>query len=296
MFERRLKVFLGVLLLLTAVLVLRAAQVQVVEHDQWSEQAAKALRQPKLVETSRGEIRDRWGRKIAVDKPCVDVTVDYRALTPEPDKDWVDDVAKRRLVDRFGDDFTKLPRGRRKALLADEARKVRSDIEQMWPRLAKITGRPLEEIDEERRSIVEKIKLRRRSVWYWKYDRAVEAHENAATRPTPAWKRWLAEDDAPNIDAFRLTVAEETEQHVILHDVDPDLRPELGKYSDSFPGFALRFGTHRVYPYQDVACHVLGRLTKVQNEERKIANKEWDALRDYEPTDLIGRGGIEGLC
>jgi penicillin-binding protein 2 len=60
----------------------------------------------------------------------------------------------------------------------------------------------------------------------------------------------------------------------------------------------LRPGTHRFYPYADVACHVLGNLSRVSAEEIKKYNRKdhKDPLRDYAPNDLIGRSGIENLC
>src|SRR5687767_10181780 len=102
MFERRLKVFLGVLLLFTVVLVLRAAQVQVVEHAEWDRRAADAMKRTDRMDTTRGEILDYRKRRIAIDVPCVDACVDYRALTPQPDARWVADVARARLRDRLG--------------------------------------------------------------------------------------------------------------------------------------------------------------------------------------------------
>src|SRR4051812_7728091 len=92
MFERRLKVFLGVLLLFTAVLVVRAAQVQVAQHAAWEKRAADQMTKTDRQSTTRGEIRDFYKRKVAVDEPCVDAAVDYRALTREPDPNWVKDL------------------------------------------------------------------------------------------------------------------------------------------------------------------------------------------------------------
>ena len=53
MFERRLKIFLGVLALFTLVLLVRAGQVQIVEHDFWTGRAEEAMKRSRLIETVR---------------------------------------------------------------------------------------------------------------------------------------------------------------------------------------------------------------------------------------------------
>src|SRR5687768_12804134 len=102
MFERRLKIFLGVLLLVTVTLVLRAAQVQVLNHKHWEGAAVRAGTRSEHIATRRGVIRDFKGVAIAVDEPCVDACVDFRALAPNPDKAWVEELAKARLRERMG--------------------------------------------------------------------------------------------------------------------------------------------------------------------------------------------------
>ena len=63
------------------------------------------------------------------------------------------------------------------------------------------------------------------------------------------------------------------------------------------PGLVLRPGTHRFYPYHDVACHLLGQLSKVDREDlERDAADDKDDLRQYRANDLIGRTGIESLC
>ena len=305
MFERRLKVFLGVLVLFTAVLVLRAAQVQVAEREDWQKRAADATRRTDRRETTRGEILDVRGRRVAIDVPCVDACIDYRALTGEPNRAWLREVAGRRLQDRLGTAYAQLPRDRRRALLEEEVRKVRQDVDRMWARLAKVANRPLEEIEDARRSIVEKVRMRRRYVWYYNYERHMRkrrggggAQAGAASQPASVWRKWLLDDGdgGPDVDSFEVSVSEETEKHVVLRDVDKALQTELGKYSDSFPGLELRPSTHRIYPYGQAACHVLGRMAKVTREDIESSPLIGDELRQYEPNDLIGRGGVEALA
>jgi cell division protein FtsI/penicillin-binding protein 2 len=151
MFERRLKVFLALLALFTLGLILRAGQVQVVETDQWTAAAAEAQKRSHLIDTTRGSILDRTGKPIAVDTPCVDVCVDYRAITDPPDPKWLAERADQRLRVRSGDDYAKAPRARRRELAAVEAEAVRADVVRMWDDLGKMAGKPPAEIADARR-------------------------------------------------------------------------------------------------------------------------------------------------
>src|SRR5688500_1489547 len=230
MFERRLKIFLGVLLLVTVTLVLRAAQVQVLNHKHWEDEAAKTMTRSEQIPTRRGVIRDFKGVAIAADEPCVDACGDFRALAPNPDKAWVEELAKSRLRDRMGADaYLNTAAPKRKAMVAEEAEKVREDIRQLIPRLARISSRKESDLEDARIAIVEKVKMRRRFVWYYTYEQALRKHqdgvEEAQSRPTSLWQKWLLDDgeDAPELDNFDLRVLEETAKHVVVRDVELDV-------------------------------------------------------------------------
>jgi penicillin-binding protein 2 len=306
MFERRLKVFLGVLLLMTVTLVLRAAQVQVLQHTMWEGRAVDAMSRREQVETRRGAIRDMKGVVIAEDEPCVDACVDYRALAPDPqDKawvQWVTDLARGRLKDRLGAAYTEAPRDQRQVMLDAEIEAVRKDMRELIPRLAKVTGREELPIENLRVAIVEKVRMRQRFLWYRSYELALRKHETgvqqAQTQPSSVWQKWLLDDagEVPELDQFELRVAEETAKHVLVRDVELDVQAELGKHILRFPGLELRPGMRRIYPLGGVAAHLLGRMTRVTKEDRDTDPHRTDELRQYQQTDLKGRGGLEGLA
>src|SRR5207237_4201601 len=188
MFERRLKVFLAVLLLVTMTLVLRAAKLQVLEHDAWVEHAAKLTTRSEHLEPQRGTIRDYRGVVLAMDETCVDACVDYRALVPDSDKRWIADVARARLTDRLGALYTDATLDRRRVLLAKEVEQVRADLRDLVPRLARVCGRKEQELEDVRQGIIEKVKMRQRWVWYYNYVTALDKHNGdvkaAETRPS----------------------------------------------------------------------------------------------------------------
>src|SRR5688500_9247374 len=168
MFERRLKTFLLILLAATGVLVLRAMQLQVLGRDHWRNQAVEAGKRRELIETTRGTILDRTGRVIAIDEPCIDACVDYRALIDPPDPAWVAEKAGERLLRTIGNEYKLASRERRKQLREPEIERVKQDIHDMWAALARESGRGLIEIEETRQAIVNKVEMRQRVLWYWR--------------------------------------------------------------------------------------------------------------------------------
>jgi cell division protein FtsI/penicillin-binding protein 2 len=217
MFERRLKIFLGVLGLLTFVLVLRAAHVQVLQKEEWRAKALETVKRSRPVETVRGDLLDVKGRVIATDEPCIDACVDFRAMARPADQkeekakhQWLEGVATERLRNRLRGEYTDAPKSRRKEMLAAETARVKADIDSMWGRLAAISGRPLEQVEAARDEVVKKVNMRRRYVWYRNYELAKKKYEQR--EPAPAWRRWLIDESAqaPTPEEFTtLKVAEE---------------------------------------------------------------------------------------
>ena len=72
MFERRLKIILGILFAMACILFLRAGQLQLVQKSLWVKAAEKWVARPAWIETSRGKIVDRKHRVIAEDAACID--------------------------------------------------------------------------------------------------------------------------------------------------------------------------------------------------------------------------------
>ncbi|HEY8668986.1 MAG TPA: penicillin-binding transpeptidase domain-containing protein [Tepidisphaeraceae bacterium] len=333
MFERRLKIFLSLLVLITAILLLRAVQVQLLRREYWRGRAEDTMRRSQVIETTRGPLLDIHNNELARDSACIDACIDYRAIqypapaadsadagdTPDDAKKkssdentnspatirahWIRSVALSRIKSHPG--ATPLSVAERAIQLKQEIAKVESDISQMWLDLARLSRKtptePLEDatarIDETRRAIIQRIEMRRRSVWYTKFVRAQEKFKNRP--PSPWYKRWLLDDTTPaaELDKYSVTVAEQAEPHVILPAIDTDTVNILGKNAERYPGLVLRPSTHRFYPYNETAAHVIGHLSRVSKEDmEKDNNLGLDELREYLPNDLIGRAGLEELC
>ncbi len=299
MFERRLKVLLGFIFFTTFILVLRAGWLQIVQGSEYARRAIDAGRHTTPIETSRGTLVDFRDRVIAIDAPCIDACVDYRALNPDSKEaqDWLRLQAKARLVARGA---LKGVKDERQQIIEVEYLEVRKDLKAMWARLAEVSNHSAEEIEEVRLAIIRRVEMRRRYVWYKKFEEAKERAANKA--PAPSWYKWLIDDtqSVPELDSFKVTVSEQTETHVILKAIDNDAYTALDKLRERWPWLELKKSTHRFYPFNDIACHVIGNLAPVMKEDlEKNANvlaMAGDDSRKYFYNDSIGRSGLERLC
>src|SRR5436190_12503574 len=158
MFERRLKIFLGILIGVTVILLVRAAHLQLAHGDYWRKQASEAVRRRTLVEPVRGRIVDFKGNVLAEDVACTDAAVDYRAI--DLNEKWLTDQALLRINAKFGVNYKRADKESRKKILDDEIDHVKADIARMWVVLAQVSGSPLEAIEETKQAIRRRVEFR----------------------------------------------------------------------------------------------------------------------------------------
>jgi penicillin-binding protein 2 len=300
MFERRLKILLGFIIAVSVVLFGRAVQMQVLQRKDWNDRAAKMMQHVVYTPTQRGRILDRNGHPLAFDAACIDAAVDYRAISLNTA--WIHDQAESRLRHRIDPLPTNVSR---KILLEDEESHVKSDIEQMWPLLAHISGKNVEDIEEIRQQIMARVLYLKRDMTNRNFE-----HSGAASRPSrnkPWYKRWLSgqtSDDpdaehAAAFDASTVDIEEERKPQVMLHNVSDDVQAKLRKAMDRCPGLQLIAGTRRQYdPVAAVTAeHVLGNMTLVSDSVIKKGRIPGsDPLRKYYERDQIGGSGLERLA
>src|SRR6266480_4856261 len=189
MFERRLKIFLSILLVFVLVLLGRAMQLQIVQRDYWAKQASDSMRREQLTDAPRGRVLDSKGAVLAQDQPCTDACVDYRLIIEPPDDNLIRVMVDKRVKERYGDQYAHSSAVQRKEMLKNEGALLTSQIHVMWDKLAKLSNSTRAEIDERRKSIQERVEMRRRSVWYQKYQRALSDH---SPKEEPSWyRRWI---------------------------------------------------------------------------------------------------------
>lgn len=296
MFERRLKILLGIIFCMAAVMFVRAVQLQVAEKGDWEKKAVESMKRLGSVETSRGRILDRNGKVLASDAPCIDVAVDYRAIALDPE--WIKRQAQLRLPPRS----EKLPAGVTRAqLLAQEIDRVKVDVDHMWTTIGQVCNKSPEEIEEIKQEIQGRVSLLQRNAWYKRFNKAHKG-KDADDDATPAWRRWLAgegeeTDDAREaaINAAQVNIGEQAQTHVIVEDINDQQQVALQKALPGCPGLELKQSTHRRYDpiAARVATHVLGHVSPVTAKDLDADPHKTDVLRRYLPRDVIGRDGVE---
>jgi penicillin-binding protein 2 len=183
-------------------------------------------------------------------------------------------------------------------MIAHEVEQVHADLDAMWVRLHNVSGRSLEEIEQARDAVAAKVLARRKAVWLRNYNLAVQKYEQR--EPAPAWRRWLLDASAemPKEETFKMVpIAEEHEAHPILKAISTEVENELLKHIEDYPGLVVRNGVQRYYPFGDAGCHLIGTLGRVSREDLAAdPNLGKDELRQYVPSDQIGRTGLEKLA
>jgi len=297
MFERRLKIFLALLFVMTTVLLVRAAQLQVFSKSEWQKQAETLGHRRHLIETTRGTIVDVHGREIAIDEPCIDACVDYGAIAKDPI--WVKNLALKRMATTQPGAFRRANEVARAAMLKSAEEQVDRDIDAMWSALAREANQPVEKIEDIRQGIEQRVQMRERYLQFQKFEHASEASTRPSTQPNAWYQRVLAagSNDNVDIDNFEFHSDEQHQAHPIVRNISSDVYTRLAKEIDKYPGLVLKQGAARRYPYGSAACHLLGHLGVVDKEEIESAeNQDADPLREYLPNDLVGRGGLEQLA
>jgi penicillin-binding protein 2 len=84
MYKTRVMVFLGIIAVVMVTLAGRLGYLQLVRGDHYLLEARLSLQRTEVLPARRGQILDRKGRILAMDRPCYDFCLDYRFLTEDP--------------------------------------------------------------------------------------------------------------------------------------------------------------------------------------------------------------------
>jgi penicillin-binding protein 2 len=292
MFHRRLRLVLICLLLGAAVLVLRAAQVQIVQRDRWADLATEEVERRSYFPAPRGRILDSLGRVLAEDRPTHDVVVDFRVVREPVDERWL--AVRSRARARRLPEWPSTSRSQRPAVIEAERAKLLAQIESMWRVLADVSGRSRAEIDSIRRAVVDRVETRRQAVWTARFERALAEFEQ---QPRRSWlvRAIIGEAPPPTIEQFSEPIGDELASHAILLGVSMDVYNRLKLLEDELPGLSLRPAIRRTYPMGDVASHVIGHLGAVSREDLESDPHADDERLRYRSSDQIGRSGIERI-
>jgi penicillin-binding protein 2 len=86
-----------------------------------------------------------------------------------------------------------------------------------------------------------------------------------------------------------------TDPCVVAHNVEYLAAAHIRSNADRYPGVEVVPSLTRTYPYDDLACHVLGYMGRVSAEEYANWSGEYkgSVAKRFFPDDVIGRRGIE---
>ncbi|MGO8687994.1 MAG: peptidoglycan D,D-transpeptidase FtsI family protein [Thermoguttaceae bacterium] len=218
--RRRLRIALAGLLVLLAVILGRAVQLEVGQGAAFRAVAVQPIQHPTRLPGPRGRILARDGAVLACDIQSPAVAVHYRYLQEPPDAGWLRQTARAGL--------TKTQRNDPRQVAAQE-RQIRLRRLDSARRVAELCGLPAAQWDARSRRIQAR----------------VERMIAAAERRRPG---------------ARGPLAEELDYHVMVDDVSAAVAAEIENRSGQYPGVKIVRRLRRTYPAGTLAAHVLGYL------------------------------------
>src|SRR5207249_2505067 len=133
---------------------------------------------------------------------------DYRAI--DLDDKWLKEQAISRLLAHFGPNYRRAEKAVREKMLKEEIERVKADLANLWKTLAEVSGKSPEEIEEIKLTIRRRVEMRKRYIWYKKYEQAVKSE--GQKNSLPWYKDWrIAGKSNPELDNFNIEVSEQTE-------------------------------------------------------------------------------------
>lgn len=311
MFERRLRIFLVIIFVGALLLAARAAQVQIVDADEWLAEANASAERVTYLDAPRGDLLDVQGRIIARDVPTFEACVNYRALPLNPNPAWLRQEASRRA--RKLAEWSEADADGRELLISQQAQAIENELEEMWDLLARVSSPNPDDfaaarkaIDDARKEIIRGVEEKQNRFWQREYQKALKEFND--TPPAPWYERWIVGDRvAPKPEDFqKKEIRDQFEFHPILPDITQEMYNRLKLAQDHFPQYKsvggsyisvldLRPAVRRDYPFGEVAAQTIGRVRAVSGEDRKGDKNSEDERRRYGLVDRIGGEGLEAL-
>lgn len=311
MFHRRLLLILLLIVSAMSVLVARLFHLTVVQGHGHLEAAEAALIDEELLPTYRGRILDRLGRILSLDRPSVDVLVDYRLISGE----WVTTQAAETARRADPVTWAELSPGDRAALIRSREPELALQLDRVWDDLADAAEVSREELDAAREQIRQRV-------------------EGMALH---IWERWRKRQEEEfqtkvSIEEVARPIQEQRQPHPLILAVPFDREADLTRIavagpmiSRSVQGITIRHTGARHYPFrqmqvevdrthlplpirsdvplsvelENVAGHLLGTVRTqvyvedVQRRPMRSTDGSLDLKGYHESTDVIGSTGVE---
>jgi len=286
---------------------LRVAMLECSQGAAFRAAAAKPLEKSRPLPGIRGRILSRDSQVLAVDKRVSSLAVHFRYLEEPPNTRWLRSQARARISRDEPNRATKL---------AAERAWIASYRAELLDRLARLCGRPVEELDTQLRAIQARVRAIAAAVNRPRPELPAPATPSAQPPADLAtWdtlvadaSRWLLAPDDRRVPA-RIVVAEELDYHVLVSDVPLEVVAEVESRPEQYPGVRIVEQSFRQYPHGSLAANVLGHLGLPEERTNEaaassdtaadaggaMANKSRSAARDTPQarSHLVGRLGAE---
>jgi|SaaInlStandDraft_1057018.scaffolds.fasta_scaffold13095_4 penicillin-binding protein 2 len=276
---------LAVLFIASTILIgVRVAYVQVVIAENFLVPWGKTTVVKESIPARNGRILSRDGVILAYDETHYDISLEYRWLEVPFDEVWLRRQIYARLTSEERDDPEAVQ------LIEEELKQDRS---QLFQRLADLTGTSIHDLESNAQRLQSRI------------ERMVKAVESQRTKDLaknelkPLKLREGLQGMAASIQS-ELTTAprrfsgdpiilkEELESHVLVENVPLSVVAAIQSAPTRYQGVEVRSLSSRVYPFEDVAAHLIG-LRKEQGTD--LQSNAQGGVEQFYNDRLTGRAG-----
>ncbi len=275
MFHKRLLLIACAILLLCIPVTAQLVRLTVVQHEERTRLADRALVRTRYMPTTRGTIFDRKGRALALDRASSAVAVRFDVL----DGSWAASTARTLARRRHADRWPDLDDDTREKLTRVYRRVLDARVDAALREIADITHTPLEDILEARDRIVARVTRAHEAIARRRLKRSLFEAMIAGSTLTDEVKRRLREgayepireQHAPHIVLPRIPDAQAfTLRKRIAQTVTVDL-PSGPLTIDRLPGVSITETSDRSYPCETMPvtldCSTLP--TPLRTDERR---------------------------
>ncbi len=313
MYHRRLLLLLSLITIGMLFLSGQMTRLTVVQGAELRAEAESRLINERWTPTFRGQILDRKGRILALDRPSFDLVADYRLITGE----WAYNRAAREARRQSRDVWTSLSPSERERRIQERLPKYLEQLEAVWSAVADVAQVDPGEVELRKNKIRSTVERMASSIWARRLERERRA---AASREV------LVE-----LDDVARPIREQKSSHVIVRGLDDRrafrLRALINTLGDLKRGdMEVIDAGQRAYPYETmtvaidrstfpgtlgteeminvevdgVATHMLGWMrNRIYAEDRERRPRRDPVTGDvdrgfYREGDSVGAAGLEG--
>ncbi|EGD50973.1 penicillin-binding protein 2 [Thermoanaerobacter ethanolicus JW 200] len=271
--KKKFYTFGAIILALLVVLVSRLIYLQLIKGDYYREISMRQAIRLIPIDAPRGEIVDRYGVKLATNRPSFSV-----------------DIIKGEIVDsHLNETILKLM-----DILTKNNVKYKDDL----PIYLDENGNPYFNFkNSDEVSVKEETLKTREKAW----KKANNINENATAKE--AWdiliKKFKIPKDMDPIEARKIMVVRQLMEEQgynqyqpveIAVDVDQKTVAEIEEKHLELPGIMINVKPVRYYPYETLLSQTLGYIGRITQEDLKNLD-----MSKYKLTDLVGHSGLEAL-